>query len=458
MFHCSSRLYYIGLPIWGVSLLGLNTLGFNATGQHLFGQEASPNAATGKALEPSSASNAPATFTELLRSRDAQDLQQEQQAQSAAVFRAKHYGVLPDGTDSVLAQEYKSSFEKFRDSLADVRELFLRHQVAWDATGDAERLRKFSQASLESHRALKDWCNQMAKVYATNPTNFGGVGNLMEEMVLKESAADRFEAIAPLAKALWECDSKHSDELLEAIAYTGYAMNDFDLSEAALLKLGEQNRLPLKLQVMLDESAEMKKKWEREQKFREAEAASNNNPRVLFLTNRGEIEIELFEDQAPQAVANFIFLVERGFYKRKLFFRVAEHLAAQTGCDRGDGKGNAGYSIPGEMKREDHRDIFRGSLLFAVGTNEETKQPNLDSASSQFLFAMMPQPHLDGKMTVFGRVVSGEQWLGTLSRMDLTDEKQKKDKSKNPDFVMETSVIRKRDHKYVPEISAGRLP
>lgn len=437
---------------------GFISLGFVSTVQFAAGQEQGANIAPDNGTAPSKTGSEPATFTELLRSRDAEDLQQQQQAQSSAIFRAKHYGVLPEGTDPGLAQDYNAAFRKFRDSLAPVRELYLRHQVAWELSGDTERLRKFSQASSDSHQALKAWSVQMAKVYATDPAKFGGIGNLMEEMVLKESAADRFEAIAPIAKVLFDSDSKHSNELLEAIAYTAYAMNDFDLSWAALAKLSQQIKLPLKLQVMQEETAALKAKWERELKFRETDATTNTNPRVLFLTNRGEIEIELFEDQAPQAVANFIFLVERGYYKRKLFFRVIEHLAAQAGCERGDGQGNAGYTIPGEMQREDHRDIFRGSLFFAVGSDEVTKETKPDSASSQFLIAMMPQPHLDGKMTVFGRIVSGEHLLGTLARMDLSDEKQKKDTNNKPDFIMEASVLRKRDHKYVPEISAGRLP
>ncbi|MCY2974715.1 MAG: peptidylprolyl isomerase [Planctomycetota bacterium] len=453
MRYYSSRLYSFQLAWFPFVLLG-----FNSMAQLAVAQEAEAKVTADKPAEPSKISSEPATFTEQLRNRDAEDLQQKQQTQNSAAFRAKYYGALPEGTNPVLAQEYNSAFQKFRDSLALVREHYLRHHVAWDVTNDTERLRNFTKASFDSHNNLKAWTSQMAKVYATDPAKFGGIGNLMEEMVLKEAAADRFEAIAPLAKVLFDSDSKHSNELLEAIAYTGYAMNDFDLSWAALAKLSQQIKLPLKLQVILEETAGLKAKWERELKFREADAASNTNPRVLLFTNRGELEIELFEDQAPQAVANFIFLVERGFYKRKLFFRVVEHLGAQTGCDRGDGQGNAGYTIPGEMQREDHRDIFRGSLFFAVGSNEETKEPELDSASSQFLMSMMPQPHLDGKMTVFGRIISGEQWLGTLARMDLSDEKQKKDKSNKPDFVIDASVIRKRDHKYIPEISAGRLP
>jgi len=398
----------------------------------------------------------------MLRSRDQKQFEKQQQSQSAANFRSQNYGILPDklpeGVNPQLAEDYELTFSAFRDSIAPVRELYLKHQVAWDGNDDLQRLSKFTAATTKSHQALILWCEQMAKLYAADPSNFSGIGDLMEEMVLIDSAGDRFEAILPLAKVLMEKDSKHSDDLLMAIGLTGYAMNDFDLAETAWNKLPHQKSLPVKLQYALERIPETKIKWERELKFRESDALASNNPQVQLTTTRGEILIELFEDQAPQAVASFIFLVERGFYKRKIFFRVADHFAAQTGCERGDGTGNAGYGIPGEMNREDHRDIFRGSVFFAIGVNDETKNPNLDSGSSQFLLAMTPQPHLDGTVTVFGRIVQGEQWLGNFSRMDLSDEEQRKNKSLNPDFLWDAKVVRKRDHKYVPEIVDGRLP
>ena len=437
----------VGFPAVGSSYRGFSLLG-SALGQTVPSSE--------------SKSETQSTFTEMLRSRDQKQFEQQQQTQSAANYRTQYYGILPDklpeGVDPQLAKDYELAFKAFRDSIAPVRELYLKHQVAWNGTDDLKRLSKFSAATTKTHQALKRWCEQMAKLYAADPSNFGGIGDLMEEMVLVDSASDRFESILPLAKVLMEKDSNHSDDLLMAIGFTGYAMNDFDLAVTAWTKLAQHKTLPGKLQYAIDRIPEMKVKWERELKFRETDTLASNNPQVQLTTNRGEILIELFEDQAPQAVASFIFLVERGFYKRKIFFRVSEHFAAQTGCERGDGTGNAGYGIPGEMNREDHRDIFRGSVFFAIGINDETKEPDLDSGSSQFLLSMMPQPHLDGTMTVFGRIIQGEQWLGNFSRMDLSDEEQRKNKSLNPDYLWDAKVVRKRDHNYVPEIVGGRLP
>jgi len=398
------------------------------------------------------------TFTEMMRSRDEKDFKAQQESQSSALRRAKNYGVLPEDTDPQLANAYKSAYQAFCEALLPVRALYLRHQVAWEATNDKERMQDFSKASAKAQEALEQWCRQMAKTYATDPAKFGGLGDMMEEMILVDSARDSFEAILPLAKILWEKDEKHSDDLLEAIGYTGFAMNDFDLAESAWTKLSEQKFLPGKIRFLLQSIPDLTSKWEREQKFREEDAKSSSNPQVLVVTNRGEILIELFEDQAPQAVANFIFLVERGFYNRKTFFRVLEHFLAQTGCDRGDGTGNAGYGIPDETKREDRRDVFRGSLMFAIGVNDQTKEPNLESRSSQIQFAMMPAPQLGDNMVAFGRIIEGEQSLGLFARMDLSDEEQKKNKHLHADFILDARVVRKRDHKYIPEISAGRLP
>ena len=92
---------------------------------------------------------------------------------------------------------------------------------------------------------------------------------------------------------------------------------------------------------------------------------------------------------------------------------------------------------------------------------ESTNKPELpipDSGSSQFLISMLSQPIFDGQMTVFGRVIEGLPVLGTFQRIDLTDEKERKDKSKKPDMIVEAKVLRKRNHPYIPEIVNGRLP
>ena len=98
-------------------------------------------------------------------------------------------------------------------------------------------------------------------------------------------------------------------------------------------------------------------------------------------------------------VANFISLVERGFYKDLTFHRVVAEFVAQGGDPAGDGTGGPGYHIACECYKPNHRQHFRGSLSMAhAGRN---------TGGSQFFLAIAPLPQLDGKHTVFGRVVAG---------------------------------------------------
>ena len=96
---------------------------------------------------------------------------------------------------------------------------------------------------------------------------------------------------------------------------------------------------------MIDET---KAGWEKEKKIREAEAKANDLPRVLMKTSPGDIEIELFENEAPNTVLNFITLVDKGFYNGLKFHRVLPGFMAQGGDPQGDGTGGPGYTVPCE--------------------------------------------------------------------------------------------------------------
>jgi len=82
-------------------------------------------------------------------------------------------------------------------------------------------------------------------------------------------------------------------------------------------------------------------------------------------TNKGIIVLELFENEAPDTVGNFISLVEKKFYDDKTFHRVLQHFMAQGGCPKGDGTGGPGYQIYCECYKPDYRRHFRGSLSMA---------------------------------------------------------------------------------------------
>lgn len=185
---------------------------------------------------------------------------------------------------------------------------------------------------------------------------------------------------------------------------------------------------------------EHKKAWEKEQAIRAAEAKADNLPRVLLKTNKGDIVIELFENEAPLATANFISLVEQGFYNGLGFHRVLRGFMAQGGCPRGDGTGGPGYRIPCECHQPNFRKHFRGTLSMA--------HAGRDTGGSQFFLTFVPTTSLDGVHTAFGRVISGMDVLSKIQRRDPDDRKAT---LPPPDKIIEAKVLRKQPHEYVPK-------
>jgi cyclophilin family peptidyl-prolyl cis-trans isomerase len=167
--------------------------------------------------------------------------------------------------------------------------------------------------------------------------------------------------------------------------------------------------------------------------------AAEDRPQVLFKTTKGEILIELFEDEAPNTVANFISLVERKYYDGLTFHRVLDGFMAQGGCPDGTGRGGPGYRIACECDLPNAAKHVRGSLSMA--------HAGRDTGGSQFFITFGETSHLDGRHTVFGQVVRG---------MDVVDQFQKIDPSRPqpgvaPDKILEARVVRKRDHAYQPK-------
>ena len=120
-------------------------------------------------------------------------------------------------------------------------------------------------------------------------------------------------------------------------ADSAFACAEFEVAErcmrivAKTQGISEQNSQRLRLIDVY------KTEWKREQKRREAEQDAADLPRVVLVTVRGEIELELFENEAPNTVANFIALVEDGFYDGSTFHEVTSGFAARAGCPLGDG-------------------------------------------------------------------------------------------------------------------------
>ena len=162
-------------------------------------------------------------------------------------------------------------------------------------------------------------------------------------------------------------------------------------------------------------------------------------PRVKIETSKGDIVVELFEEEAPNTVANFVNLVENKFYDGLKFHRVIEGFMAQGGDPNGDGSGGPGYSIACECYEVEARRHYIGSLSMA--------HAGKDTGGSQFFICLTRTPNLNELHTVFGRVVEGLDVLDKLSRNYTSAGPIPNSDS---DVIKSMQVIRKREHEYQP--------
>ncbi|RXZ77917.1 peptidylprolyl isomerase [Paenibacillaceae bacterium] len=130
----------------------------------------------------------------------------------------------------------------------------------------------------------------------------------------------------------------------------------------------------------------------------------------ITMTDGSVVKIDLFEQDAPNTVANFEKLANEGFYNGLVFHRVIPGFVAQGGCPSGSGSGGPGYTINCEINPNKHE---RGALAMAhAGRN---------TGGSQFYIVYQPQPHLDGQHTVFGKVVEGMDIVDGFKGRDKMD-------------------------------------
>ena len=127
--------------------------------------------------------------------------------------------------------------------------------------------------------------------------------------------------------------------------------------------------------------------------------------RAVLHTSEGDVELELFPEDAPKTVGNFTKLAGEGFYDGITFHRVIPDFMVQGGCPRGDGTGGPGYEFEDEFNQ---RGVVKGALAMA------NAGPNTNG--SQFFIVTADEASwLDGKHTVFGRVVTGQDVVDRIS-------------------------------------------
>ena len=351
-------------------------------------------------------------------------------------------------TDAALGEadsqaEFDRQYEMWNQAMAEIRQLRDQYQQAnpqQRAALKGDFLKKV-QAVRNSVPALKA---AATAAYRAAPNARAEVTDFLMSAVGEDVSKDDYEAAAEAAALLQEHHTEDAATQLMA-GVVAFCTNDFEGATAAFARadeLGAFQSSDRRVAALAQQAAqyrsllgEYRRFWKKEQEIRAAEAEADDLPRVKLVTNKGEMIIELFENEAPIATANFVSLVEKGYYDGLKFHRVLPGFMAQGGCPQGTGTGGPGYNIPCECQQANHRKHFRGSLSMAhAGPN---------TGGSQFFLTFVPTSHLNGKHTVFGRVVEGLDVLAKLQR-------RQPDSPIPADVIQQAKVLRKRAHEYLP--------
>ena len=127
-------------------------------------------------------------------------------------------------------------------------------------------------------------------------------------------------------------------------------------------------------------------------------------------TNRGKIKLKLHDDKTPKTVENFEKLAKQGFYNGLKFHRVIENFMIQTGCPQGTGSGGPGYKFADE---------FHPSLKHTGPGVLSMANAGPNTNGSQFFITHVATPWLDGKHSVFGQVVEGQDVVNAIKQGDV---------------------------------------
>ncbi len=312
---------------------------------------------------------------------------------------------------------------EMREHLKTMRLLAVKYHLSDDARVAKPLQSEWRKMLADGHKIHQKMIDAAVADFKADPTLDSEAGQFLTQLTGRNADLDRFDGMLDLVKLLHEHGQSGKSFTL-CFGLTAGANNEFAmarpfLEEAAknladsMQELSREKKIPQdereKIGKKITETYELvmdlyqtevyEKLWQEELKAREADAAGEPLPRVLLETTKGDIEVELFENQYPNTVANFVSLCEEGFFDNLPFHRVIGHFMAQGGDPQRDGTGGPNYSIRTELNGKSDRGFFRGTLGMALS--------NLpDSGGSQFFICYLPRVNLNNKFVAFGRVIN----------------------------------------------------
>jgi cyclophilin family peptidyl-prolyl cis-trans isomerase len=334
---------------------------------------------------------------------------------------------------------YEAKFAQWKEILKRLRTLRHDYQIADEADREALE-RQWEETMAQANLVFPELTSAALAAYQAAPNEDRELTVFLVKALEDLVARDQYAAAAALGTVLVEnqCDAP---EVYQETGNALFSLHEFERALELLDATERTGALDINIGALRGQVETYVKLWEQERATREKEAEADDLPRVRLTTTKGEIVVELFENEAPDTVGNFISLVNSGFYDGLTFHRVISGFMAQGGCPEGNGSGGPGYRIYDETDKPDARKHFRGSLSMA-----KTAAPH--SGGSQFFITFRPTPQLNGVHTVFGRVIEGMEVADSLQRYEAGAEGS--EAGPQPDRIIKAEVIRDRGHEYVP--------
>jgi cyclophilin family peptidyl-prolyl cis-trans isomerase len=341
-----------------------------------------------------------------------------------------------DNANKPATAEFQRVLDEWKSLLKDLRNLKVQYQSA--ALADQAKIQeKWKELVEKGNEKVAELEAAGLKAYVEAPNEDPQLTRFLVKLADDGIQRDDYASAKRITDVLIEHQCP-DNQIYDSAAIAAYVLNNYDDAEKYFKLAKDKNVLSTYGKELEPTIKEYKELWAKEKEIRDAEAKADDLPRVRLTTNKGIMVIELFENEAPDTVGNFVSLIENKFYDGLKFHRVLKNFMAQGGDPNGDGSGGPGYRIYGEQSKPNHRNHFQGSLSMA-----HTGDP--DTGGSQFFITFKQTPHLNGKHTVFGRVIEGMDVLSKLQRRDPTVANPTA-----PDFIVKAEVIRKRDHVYQP--------
>ncbi len=343
------------------------------------------------------------------------------------------------------APQRTAANQRFHDALDSWRQAGAKLRQVLEEPADPkkvdERLAAIEQATDESNEKLELLWDEALKAFRADSQD-REVAEFIPYMAGRLAAADRLErALEGVLLVAEKVPAEAS--LYQLIVDCAVNVGDVATARKFLRRGIDEKVFPPGDPEAFDRLDAFEKLLAEEAQHRLDDEQGEGLPRVRIVTTAGDLVVELFENDAPNAVANFLYLVDHDYYDSLPFFRVLPGFGATVGCPQGDGSGGAGYEIVRDTAGR--RLPLRGTLCM-LGTEKAVH-------GSQFFinFRNSNAEKLLEKTEVFGRIVDG---LDVACRLTKA-EPRTPNPDAPPDRILEIQVLRKREHEYFPETTTG---